>query len=88
MNSYNLPISVNICTYNEEKSIENCLNSVKRNNPKEIIVVDGGSTDATVKISKSLGAKVFISQNKGLSSQRQYGIENSNQPFYRYYRCR
>ena len=38
----NLPISVNICTYNEEKYIEDCLKSVIKNNPKEIIVVDGG----------------------------------------------
>lgn len=77
----NLPISVNICTYNEEKYIEDCLKSVIKNNPKEIIVVDGGSTDATVQISKSMGAKVLISDKRGLSSQRQFGIENSKQPF-------
>ena len=77
----NLPISVNICTYNEEKVIEDCLKSVIKNNPKEIIVIDGGSTDSTVQISESMGAKVLISDKIGLSSQRQYGIENSNQPF-------
>ena len=75
------PITVNICTYNEEKTIANCLKSVIRNNPREIIVIDGGSTDATVQISESLGVKVLISDNKGLSSQRQFGIENSSQPF-------
>ena len=81
INSENLPVSVNICTYNEEKSIADCLKSVIKNNPKEIIVIDGGSTDATVQISESMGAKVLISENNGLSSQRQHGIENSNQPF-------
>ncbi len=79
--SENLPVSVNICTYNEEKSIADCLKSVIKNNPKEIIVIDGGSTDATVQISESMGAKVLISENNGLSSQRQHGIENSTQPF-------
>ena len=75
------PWWLNICTYNEEKSIADCLKSVIKNNPKEIIVIDGGSTDATVQISESMGAKVLISENNGLSSQRQHGIENSTQPF-------
>jgi len=51
-------ISVVIITKNEEKRIAYCINSVK-NWADEIIVVDDESTDRTVEIAKSLGAKVF-----------------------------
>ncbi len=81
MNRKKLPISVNICTYNEEKDISDCLDRVKENNPSEIIVIDGGSTDKTIEIAKSKGAKVVISKKKGLSSQRQLGIDVSKEDY-------
>ena len=40
-------ISVVLAVYNEEKNLEDCLESV-RDFADEIIVVDGGSTDRTV----------------------------------------
>ena len=43
---------------NEEKNIAKCINSYK-NIVHEIIVVDTGSTDKTVEIAQSLGAKVY-----------------------------
>ena len=51
-------LSVVIATYNEEKNIKDCLNSVSQL-ADEIIVVDGSSVDRTREISKSLGAKVY-----------------------------
>jgi glycosyltransferase involved in cell wall biosynthesis len=42
----------------EEKFIENCLKSVK-NCVDEMVIVDTGSTDRTVEIAKSYGAKVY-----------------------------
>jgi glycosyltransferase involved in cell wall biosynthesis len=76
-----LPISVNICTYNEAQDIGDCLDKVFANRPAEVIVIDGGSTDDTVAIALGRGAKVIQPGVKGLSSQRQAGIDASDQPF-------
>lgn len=57
-----MKLSVAIATFNEEKNIGDCLNSVK-DIADQIIIVDGSSTDATVAIAKSFGAKVYIKEN-------------------------
>jgi glycosyltransferase involved in cell wall biosynthesis len=53
------PVSVQICTLNEERNIGDCLAAVIANDPEEIVVIDGGSTDATVSIAEGLGARVI-----------------------------
>ena len=50
-------ISLVLIVKNEEKDLARCLNSFK-DIVKEIIVVDTGSTDRTVEIAKSFGARV------------------------------
>ena len=55
MNKVNL--SIVIITLNEEANIERCLKSVQW--ADEVLVYDSGSTDFTVKIAQSLGAKVI-----------------------------
>lgn len=55
-------ISVVLATYNEEKNLPDCLESVK-DLADEITIVDGTSTDSTVEIAKSFGAKVEIVRN-------------------------
>lgn len=57
-----MSLSVVLATYNEEKNLRDCLKSVK-DLADEIIVVDGGSTDRTVGIGKSFGAKIIITTN-------------------------
>jgi glycosyltransferase involved in cell wall biosynthesis len=52
-------ISVVQATYNEEANIADCLSSVK-DWVDEMIVVDEQSTDRTVEIAKSLGARVYV----------------------------
>jgi glycosyltransferase involved in cell wall biosynthesis len=54
-------VSVVINTLNEERNIKNAIDSVKTW-ADEVIVVDMYSDDATVKIAKSLGAKIFMHQ--------------------------
>lgn len=57
-----MEISVVLATFNEEKNLGDCLESVK-GLADEIIVVDGSSTDKTVAIAKQYGAKIFITDN-------------------------
>lgn len=56
-------ISVVLATYNEEKNLPACLDSI-RDFANEIIVVDGSSTDNTIAIAKHYGAKVKVTSNK------------------------
>jgi len=55
-------LSVVLATYNEEKNLLECLNSVK-DIADEIVIVDGCSRDKTVEIAKSFGAKVISAVN-------------------------
>lgn len=70
-------ISVVIPAYNEEGSIGKTVNSIKaRSNMdqvKEIIVVDAGSTDNTMKEAVAAGAKVIKSAEKGRAFQMNEG---------------
>jgi glycosyltransferase involved in cell wall biosynthesis len=73
-------LSVVIITYNEELSLPRTLESVKplvSNGQGEIIVVDSGSTDRTVEIAKSFGAKVFVEEWKGYAAQKNSAIEKA-----------
>lgn len=56
-------LSVAIATFNEEKNLAKCFDSVK-NIADEIIVVDGQSNDKTVEIAKSYGVRVKTTTNK------------------------
>ena len=55
-------ISVVLATYNEEKNIAQCLDSVKEF-ADEIVVVDGSSKDNTVAIANKYHAKVIVTNN-------------------------
>jgi glycosyltransferase involved in cell wall biosynthesis len=75
-----LLISVTIVTHNEEINLARTLESVKPlvgNNQGEIIVVDSGSTDRTVEIAKSQGARVFVEAWKGYAAQKNSAIEKA-----------
>jgi len=75
-----MQISVVIITYNEEANIGRTLESVQplvADGKGEIIVVDSGSTDRTVEIAKSLGAKVFVEEWKGYAAQKNSAIDKA-----------
>jgi glycosyltransferase involved in cell wall biosynthesis len=75
-----MQLSVVIITLNEEANIGRTLESVQplvSDGKGEIIVVDSGSTDRTVEVAKSFGAKVFIEEWKGFAAQKDSAIEKA-----------
>lgn len=64
-----MTLSVCIITLNEEANIPRTLKSV-RVIADEIIVVDSGSTDATVTLAKAHGARVFAEPWQGFARQK------------------
>jgi len=73
-------LSVVIITFNEEANIARTLASVQplvSDGKGEIIVVDSGSTDRTVEIAKSFGAKVFVEEWKGFAAQKNSAIDKA-----------
>jgi len=75
-----MQLSVVIITFNEEANLARTLTSVKplvADGKGEIIVVDSGSTDRTVEIAKSFGAKVFIEEWKGYAAQKNSAIDKA-----------
>lgn len=70
-------LSLCMIVKDEEDCIADCLHSVK-SVVDEMIVVDTGSTDRTVEICESLGAKVFhFPWNGSFADARNYGIERA-----------
>ena len=73
-------LSVVLITHNEESNLARTLESVQslvRDGQGEIVVVDSGSTDRTVEIAKSFGAKVFVEEWKGYAAQKNSAIEKA-----------
>ena len=66
-------LSVAIITFNEADNIERTLASVRF--ADEVVVVDSGSTDRTVEIARSFGAKVFVEDWKGFARQKNSAID-------------
>ncbi len=70
-------VSVVVCAYNEERTLEACLESLRRLRypDYEVLVVDDGSTDATRAIAERFPEFGLVSQeNRGLSAARNVGI--------------
>jgi rSAM/selenodomain-associated transferase 2 len=70
-------ISIIIPALNEEKELPQTLTQLDGVENKEVIVVDGGSDDATVEIAKTHGARV-LSSPKGRGVQLNRGVEASS----------
>lgn len=67
--------SVVVCVKNEAMRLEECLKHIVANDPDEIIVVDGSSTDNTVDIARRYTNQVIVSTAGGLTADRQIGID-------------
>jgi rSAM/selenodomain-associated transferase 2 len=74
-------ISIIIPTYNEEHHIAKLVEYLRLHNNDltcEIIVVDAGSNDNTLKTATAAGAKAVVSPIKGRASQMNYGASIAN----------
>ena len=67
------PLSVVIIACNEEKNIRDCLESVKW--ADEIVLIDSGSKDKTLDITKEYTDKIFFKEWEGFSKQRVFSLE-------------
>jgi glycosyltransferase involved in cell wall biosynthesis len=66
------PISATVITYNEEKNIEEALQSLSW--AGEIVVVDSGSTDATLEICRRFTDRVFHREWTGYVDQKNFAV--------------
>lgn len=67
-----------IPTLNEEEYIGGTINAIKQQNVNcEIIVVDSCSKDKTVKISKKLGARIYVEKGRGPAIARNRGARHA-----------
>jgi glycosyltransferase involved in cell wall biosynthesis len=75
----NLPVSIIIAAYNEEKYIETCLASLATQDytPLEILVVDDGSTDRTKEIIKKFNVTLLSLDHEGTAVSRNYAVQKA-----------
>lgn len=70
-----MKMSVIIIAKNAKEQIKSAINSCSFAN--EVIVIDGGSEDTTIDISKELGAKVFNLKTNDFSQMRNFGLQKA-----------
>lgn len=74
-----IQLSVVIITYNEERNIARCLDSVKEIGD-DIVVVDSFSTDKTGEICKSRGVRIVQHTFEGHIEQKNWAITQAKYP--------
>lgn len=74
-----IPLSVAIITKNEEKNIRACLESVVF--ADQIVVVDSGSTDATLTIAAEFDCDIYREGWRGFGRQKQMAIDRCQKPW-------
>jgi glycosyltransferase involved in cell wall biosynthesis len=77
-------VSVIVPTYNEEKVIGSLIKSISNQSYSNIetIIVDDGSSDNTVEVSKKLGVKVYKRSHAERSVQRNFGVGKSKGKYF------
>lgn len=75
MKNEKLKLSAIVITHDSEKKIKDCLQSLSFSD--EILVIDSGSTDATIRIAKEMKASVSSVEPKGYSYSRNFGAQKA-----------
>ncbi len=70
-----VPVSAVLITRNAAATLDACLESLSF--ADEIVVVDSGSSDATVEIAQRRGARVVQKEWLGFGRQKQYAVEQA-----------
>jgi glycosyltransferase involved in cell wall biosynthesis len=65
-----MPFSIVILTLNEERDLPACLDAIRFCD--DIVVLDSGSTDSTIAIAKTAGARVFTRRFDNFGGQRNF----------------
>ena len=70
-------VSVVVCTYNGARTLRRCLEDIEALDypDYEVIVVDDGSTDGSAAIAAEQDCRLISTENKGLASARNSGLE-------------
>lgn len=68
-------VTVVVPARNAERWIVACLRAVEVNRPSEVILVDGGSTDATVRLARPYVDRVLDDGGTGVAGARQMGVQ-------------
>src|SRR6185312_5206066 len=74
-----LPLTLVVMTHNEAAVIGRCLDSVPF--AAEKLVVDCGSTDATLEVARAHGARVVHQDWLGFGPQRNFGTTQASHPW-------
>ncbi len=73
-----MTLSIIIPTYNEAENIAATLMHLKKGAPQaQLIVSDGGSTDATLQLAQAAGALALLSPAKGRAGQMNWGVQHA-----------
>jgi len=76
-----LSLSVAVITKDEEANLPRLLDSLERLQPAEVVIVDSGSTDATVAIARDYGAHVIETDWPGHVEQKNRALAACHQPW-------
>ena len=77
-------VSVIICVKNAEDTIEKCLVSALKNNPKEVTIVYAKSNDRTLEICKKFPVNILNDEGIGLGNARNLALKQTTSKFIYY----
>ena len=75
LDTYMMKLSVVVLTLNEEKVLEECLQSIKW--VDELIIIDSGSIDKTLEIARKYTKKIFRRKLDSFAKQRNFGFRKT-----------